>query len=183
MKHICIYFIALLTFLIPTVAFSQGGNKLTEKGFGVIALNKKLSALKTYLVPKPQDSLKVSDHESSSAWLVDVKKAQMTTYFGLKVNRVEVYFNFEYDQEGEPTKTEIVSEFIVYLEPPANREAEIEFQSKLIQYYGSAIAAKTEAGQAMNFIWFGDTTLLQVNFGYGEGEIKNGNYTATFNGS
>ena len=179
-------FTFLFLLIFPSLVFSQGGTVIADKGFGVVAVDKKMSSIKSYLVAIDKSKLRDSSDaagvgdEYSSAWNVDLKKAKMESYFGQKVTSVEVYFDYAYDNQGEQTKNEIVARFIVYFEAPKDKEDEIGFQAKLMVYYGDAIMAQTDDKKdIMNFTWFSDVTLLQVNFGY-DGEKKSDVYAAYF---
>ncbi|HTF04071.1 MAG TPA: hypothetical protein VK826_08595 [Bacteroidia bacterium] len=186
MKKHRLYILAIIILILPVRGFAQFETEIVDKGFGILAIGKKMSELKTYLVAA--DSSKLRDTSSAagigdeyvSAWTVDLKKAKMEFYFRQKITSIEVYFADEYDMEtGEPTGKQVVKRFNIYIETPPTRDAEIDFQVQLTKYYGAAIEAKSGNGEIMNWLWFTDSTMLQVIFGYGYLE-KNGVWVAEY---
>ncbi len=143
-----------------------------DKGFGVLAINKKMEDVKPYLIKTERKLLLDTSYKNqfggmvSSGWMVDLKKAKMEDYFGLKVQRIEVYFQSESDDNDKP-KNENIFGFVVWLDKPANDKAHEEFVGKLYKAYGGMAEYMTTT-DGKNFIhntWWTQITLIRVIYG------------------
>jgi len=109
--------LALIIFnssLITLQCSAQGVSKsILDSGYKVLRINKKYDEVKQYLVKIDKKDLwdtaksRGIGGQFTSGWTVNLKKAGMETFFGLKVDRIEVYFNGELDKNDKPYDTDI----------------------------------------------------------------------------
>lgn len=131
----CFSLVILLAF-----SFTDGTPADLDSGIGILKVDKKIGELKSYLVKTDEAQLKSRDKSGlgdwiTSAWTVNLKKAKLTDYFGLKITSIEVYFDGDKDAEGAASN-EQVNSFVIYTERPAGETASEDFRLKAWAKYG-----------------------------------------------
>jgi hypothetical protein len=166
---------AFLSFMLCTNTFSQ--DEVLDLGFANIKIDAKIEDLKSYLVAVQPNELKSANAAEiggyiTSGWLLDLKKAGISDFYGLKIMRIEIYFN-GYDLP-EGTGTEDVYCFHIYTEKTTSEDDLFAFTDKLTNVYGESMIVTSPFGDDLiGMSWFTELTLLGVNFGFNEetGEV------------
>lgn len=168
MKHI----ITLSLIFASLIGFGQGiSNTILDSGYKVLRINKKFEDVKQYLVKADKKDMLDTNisrrvgTQFTSCWTVNLKKAGMQTFFGLKVARIEVYMNGEYDEKKNVVDHDIYA-FTIYCEKPSNEKDEEDFRLRLFNYYGSAeiMFSKSEKVLVHN-TWFRTITMFTMIYG------------------
>jgi|ERR1035437_6208804 hypothetical protein len=167
----------LLLFTIHCSLFTfhssaQGiSNTILDSGYKVLRINKKFEDVKQYLVKTDKKDLwdtaksRGIGAQFTSGWTVNLKKADMQTFFGLKVARIEVYFNGELDKHDKPYDSDIYC-FTIYCEKPDNEKDAGDFRLRLFEYYGTAEMMFTRnEKELVHNTWFRTITMLTMIYG------------------
>jgi hypothetical protein len=174
-------YLFLLLISSPIILNAQTSTKALDNGFGVLKKNIKLDDVKKFLVKIDENDLKDTHNKNyvgqvySSAWTVDLKKAKMETYFGLKVQRIEVNFIKEKNAHVGPM-AERVKAFIIFTDKPSSDKEGADFRSKLMKEYGDgSLMLSPDAKDVVSATWDSDTTVLTVIYGidYATGNKQN----------
>ena len=148
---------------------SNAQSSALDKGFSVLHIDAKMADVKKYLIAADTASLLDMNNKEwigsmiTSAWTLDLKKAKAETFHGLTVQRIEVYFDGEQDENGKPQAENIFS-FVIWLEKP-DKEHEQKFTDELFATYGDAVPEASPDGMAAALGWFSHITLMNVSFG------------------
>lgn len=153
-----------------------------DNGFGTIKIDEKIEVLQKFLLK----STDLWDTEATeigefitSGWIFDHVKAGVIDFHGLAIKRIEVYFNpSETEDDGEDVYC-----FSIRMDKITDEDALFAFTDKLTAAYGESMLVTSPFGDVLiGMGWFGETTILDVNFGVNEetGE-ELPYYTASFN--
>lgn len=167
MKHYTAYLLSFIAIIF--VGFVDGSPDELDKGWGVLAIDKKVSDLKLYLQKGDSAKMKSNEREVlgidyTSVWTVKLSKANMTDFFGLKVTSIEVYCG-----GGElSTADERVQTFVVYTEKPKDSATSEAFRLKVWDKYGepSSRMFSPDYTEVVYDSWFSDSNrLLDLVYG------------------
>jgi hypothetical protein len=167
--------ILLITIHASLITFhssAQGvSNSILDSGYKVLRINKKYDEVKQYLVKIDKKDLwdtaksRGIGGQFTSGWTVNLKKAGMETFFGLKVDRIEVYFNGELDKNDKPYDTDIFC-FTIYCVKPSNEKDADVFRAKMFDYYGTAEIMFSEDHKTLiHNTWFTTITMFTAIYG------------------
>lgn len=163
--------VVLLLILSSININAQTPTNTLDDGFGILKKNKKMEEVKKFLVKTNEDDLKDGHNKNymgnvfSSAWTIDLKKAKMETYFGLKVQRIEVYFIKEKAAHVEPM-AELIGAFIIFMDRPASKKDDADFHSNLTKAFGDgSLMMSPDYKDKVSTTWDLKNTMLTVIYG------------------
>lgn len=160
-------FIVLLILVLTTFcSFSQGSE--LDSGFEMLRIDKKKVELSKYLIETPQDSFWDNTKELmgdfiTSAYIFDHKKAGLKTFFGMEIDRIELFFDGEYDEHGNAQQEDVYS-FSIFLKKSGDVD---DIAIEMMERYGDSVPwIDPESSELIRMDWFSEITLLVVTFGY-----------------
>lgn len=162
--------------LIANTGFSQQSDDVLDKGFNKLYIDAKMNDVKAYLTAAAPGDLKHENAQDlgdagyfSSGWLFNLTKAGITTYHGLTITRIEVYFNptddYKYEGGSDQPGQDIFS-FAIYIEKPADNKSDDFVQSHFDTYGGASYMPHPETEEIVGFTWFTSVTMLDLRLGY-----------------
>jgi hypothetical protein len=156
-------------------------NDVLDEGFGKLKIDAQMADVKTFLTAaKPgelmhADAADVDGEYLTSGWLFNLTKAGVSTYHGLKITRIEVYFsaNENYVSGGSSDQAgQDIYSFAVFIEKPADNESGSFIQSHFDAYGGASYMNHPETDEPVGFTWWTDQTMLDLRLGYDFEEEK-----------
>lgn len=159
----------VLFFITASTISAQYDNGNLDKGYGLLAIDKPLSEIQSFLVKAEPGNLwnrNVQEMEGfiTSHWMVNLQKAGLNSYFGLVVERCEVLCDMGYDEKTE-AEFENVFSFTFFLKKPENEKQEGDFLNKAYEQYGEANFFLDPEGNVVRWDWFSEITLLVISLG------------------
>ncbi len=161
------FLLTMVTILwFSLTSFGQIQN--SKDGYGFLHMDAKVKELKKMLVPVKDEDLwkpEAKDDYITSSFLINLKKFKIKDYFGLKIKRIEVHFDGEWDEHGVPQNEDVFS-FHFFLEKPKNKKALGAYKDAVLTHYGPMRSSPVpDADIEPPYFWFTRLTMLYVNFG------------------
>jgi len=169
-----------MIYLAPMSLFSQDedilqSDEVLDEGFSKLRIDAGITEIKPYLTAAKPGELKHTDAADvdgeylTSGWLFNLTKAGVSTYHGLKIIRIEVYFsaNEKYVSGGASDQAgQEVYSFAIFIEKPADNESGNFVQSHFDTYGGASYMNHPETNEPVGFTWWTDVTMLDLRLGY-----------------
>lgn len=135
-----------------------------DEVFSLLKIDAKIESINKYLIQIDQEEWNDEALEMqgyiTSGWIFDFKKAGVETYFGLNIQRIEVYMD-QYDEGKED-----IYSFQIYLEKPKSEDEETDFVLAHFERFGDAMSLDhPETGLPVSLTWFSSITLLTLSLG------------------
>lgn len=156
-----------LIFLLTTT-FSLYSQKL-DVGFSKLKINTSVPTVSKYLTATTSDKLwnkRAEDlnggYFETKGYLFNFALAGVKTYYGMQIERVEVYSINEEDEDGN--FKEKISSFCIYMKPVEDPD---EILLNMMADFGDAsIWINASNDDLMGADWFTSKTLLRMQYGY-----------------
>ena len=156
--------------LISTFCNAQDSrNQGLDNGYGILKIDEPLLNIKPYLKTDDVGNYLFESEDEESAYQhygeIDLKKAGLSKFLGLTVDRCEVFFNEIYNEKGEKVDEHVFG-FTFYLKKSSDPKVIRSLADKLVEKYGECEPfVHPETGDLIRMDWFTEKTLLFVSLG------------------
>lgn len=158
--------IKLIALFLLTLNISRA-NEVVDKGFGDLRIDTKYMEIENYLSPIESENwieeMKRTQGYVTTGWFYDFQKAEVTSFYGLNVKRVEVYMKGNKDDADDRR----IYSFEITLIKPTTSNAISDFIDELIKVHGQGGPwLNQETNELYQLDWRSETTSLTVELGF-----------------